>query len=849
MKAERRGALSRIIFRTFFLMTLITAQTTGSVGSATGARTNFSLKKGLSINNFKPQEDVPVIIEADKVTYDQEQESVEACGHVQLLQDKRWMTGDYLSYNKKESSLMARGNLCLQEIDGDLAFSPCMRFWNNFQEGILDNVRVLSSSRERITALKAERRKEEEYFDMASYTPCEHCKDELGESISPLWSIHARNIHRNGKENYTEYTDAHMEFFGVPCFYFPYFYYPNKRESGFLIPSIDRLAETGLYVATPFYWTIDSASTNKDILLTPYYMEQGGFMLESRYRHHFNFGKWTLHGSINPFHSKFYADSAKKMTTHGNETFRYTQKIPSTRGHIHSLMDFSLSPSWRLASSEWYVSDSYYLRSRPFFGNDTARFLESNSRLEGISERQFFQLRTIHYQAFQTYNQQKYAPIIGPSMHYVYLSPAFLGNTYLTVTGNFLSLLRQAGNREQRGIIDCELTHPITAPGGFQLTPFGRLRGDLFATHMVDIDPADPDLGIPFAMIQGQTFPRQRMEQIENARALAHAKNHHLGRFLPQAGLGIDWPLLIPEIPCIITPTFQALTSPCRTAHPKKIPNEDCQSTDFTDSELFLPNRMPGFDRFDDGTRMNYGLSIASRELLGEETSLFVGQSYSFTHPMESFRFLGIRKGFSDALLCVKQRFSPWVDLVYRIRADHKNLNPRYQEAWFAMGPKQFRLSGDFLFFHRASRINNLPSFKQLSLGVSSQFTRYWSIKLYAVCDMNDKYGPQKGRRYDFLKQGGTLSYRDECFTFEVSLRKSNYKAQEIKPGWDFGFSLVFKNLGGLQRNLSLDRAGGISGISNELEQAPEAQDVERADSASPFLNPLENPRGEFSTH
>src|SRR3546814_16823970 len=54
-----------------------------------------------------------------------------------------------------------------------------------------------------------------------------------------------------------------------------------------------------------------------------------------------------------------------------------------------------------------------------------------------------------------------------------------------------------------------------------------------------------------------------------------------------------------------ISPRIQFVASPS-TRNPA-IPNEDARAVDLEDSNLFALNRFPGYDRWEDGTRVTYG--------------------------------------------------------------------------------------------------------------------------------------------------------------------------------------------------------------------------------------------------
>ena len=66
------------------------------------------------------------------------------------------------------------------------------------------------------------------------------------------------------------------------------------------------------------------------------------------------------------------------------------------------------------------------------------------------------------------------------------------------------------------------------------------------------------------------------------------------------------------------------------------IPNEDARSVDLEDSNLFALNRFPGYDRWEDTSRVTYGVdwSLERPNLSIENT---IGQSYRLTDSSRNF--------------------------------------------------------------------------------------------------------------------------------------------------------------------------------------------------------------------
>ena len=77
---------------------------------------------------------------------------------------------------------------------------------------------------------------------------------------------------------------------------------------------------------------------------------------------------------------------------------------------------------------------------------------------------------------------------------------------------------------------------------------------------------------------------------------------------------------LVPRVQLVLTPPTTNLD----------IPNEDARSVDLEDSNLFALNRFPGYDRWEDRSRVTYGVDWAfERPSLSIENT--IGQSYRLT--------------------------------------------------------------------------------------------------------------------------------------------------------------------------------------------------------------------------
>jgi LPS-assembly protein len=114
-------------------------------------------------------------------------------------------------------------------------------------------------------------------LDQGSFTGCEP-----GDNT---WSIEGANITLHNDKHYGTARHMRLHIKDVPVLYAPYFRFPvgPDRLSGFLFPSIGLSPDNGLTeFSLPFYWNI---APNYDATLTPRYLAEHGYLLESELRH------------------------------------------------------------------------------------------------------------------------------------------------------------------------------------------------------------------------------------------------------------------------------------------------------------------------------------------------------------------------------------------------------------------------------------------------------------------------------------------------------------------------------------------------------------------------------------
>ncbi len=101
---------------------------------------------------------------------------------------------------------------------------------------------------------------------------------------SDAWQLAAESIELDPETGRGVARHASLDVAGVPILYTPYLSFPidDRRQSGFLYPSIRYSASNGIDLAVPYYFNI---APNLDDTLTPRYIGERGLLLENELRY------------------------------------------------------------------------------------------------------------------------------------------------------------------------------------------------------------------------------------------------------------------------------------------------------------------------------------------------------------------------------------------------------------------------------------------------------------------------------------------------------------------------------------------------------------------------------------
>lgn len=708
----------------------------------------------------KMDDSLPLYLQGDELIYDTSGNRVIARGNVEIYYNKNVLTADEVIYDQGANTLTASGNVELKEANGNIIRADAYTLTDDFRDGFVQSLSVVTRDDSRITAARGERREGNvTEFSEATFTACKSDGD-----VPPLWCVGARRIIHDQEAATITYQDAEFKVFGTTIAYLPYFEHPDpsvKRKSGFLAPTYGTSQELGVFVELPYYFAL---SPHYDFTFRPRYMSDQGVLWQGDWRHKLATGEYSV--------SLAGIDQDWTDLPSSNDP-----GLDGWRGSVETRGRFSLSSWWSYGWNATFESDDSFRR---FYKLDSVLLTDrvNDIYLQGLSDRSYFSAKAYQFKSLLRNDDiaESYAhPVI--DHNYVFQDPVLGGE--LSWSSNVLSFSRddtvatnQALSQDMnRMVTEVKWRRRFTDAIGITYTPFGELRGDIYQINYEDPNPLNPTLDDSFL------------------------------RGIATGGATISYPWVanVGNTSHVIEPIgqFVAHNSSGKQAD---LPNEDAKSLIFDDTNLFDTTKFSGYDRFETGTRANVGVQYTFQGPVGYARVL-AGQSFQLSgdnaYAEDSDAFAprsGLETSKSDYVLGLYVAPTDMFRLISQSRFDESDLTLRRQElaARFSYGP----LSASTSYTYSRILDEEVPV-----LGV---FETSQDISASATLRLTDRWTLSGSTRYDIednrrLTESITLAYLDECFMLSATYRQSNItdRDRDIRPDQVVMLRFELKHLGG----------------------------------------------------
>ena len=690
---------------------------------------------------------------ADAINYNNETEIVEANGNVVLRRDAIELRADRVNWDRKTGKVFAEGNIRITNPEGDVAYGDRIELTDSLRDGVIENLLVVLENGARLVAQRGERLPNGDLtLDRAAYTPYAVIP---GQDYNPTWQIRAVRVYYNRVKDRVDYDGAHIELFGLPLIPLPGLSHQTSSRSGtgVLVPQIRIDRVNGFEIAVPYNLLI---APNRDVTITPHVYTSAAPLLEVEYRALTSIGAYRING---------YATYSSALPVDG---------VPGTgrdkfRGYLETAGKFQIDPNWSVRFSGRITTDRTFMRRYDISRDDRLRSTFEAERIGGSS---YLSVAGWAVQTLRANDRQGLQPIAVPVIDFRQrLTDPWLGGQF-ELQLNTLAIARTSGQDTQRAFAGVRWDLRRLTGLGQEVIVTGLARGDVYHSS----------------------------ENLLTAIPGYRGNSGWQGRAIAAAAVDVRWPFigeifggtqqLVPRVQLVATPPIRNL----------EIPNEDSRAFDLEDSNLFALNRFPGYDRFEDGARITYGVDWTFTRP-GLAINSVVGQSYRLSDKPSLFPDgTGLTSRTSDVVGRTTFAWRDAIRLTHRFRLDKDNLAVRRNEFDATIGSRRTYAVLGYLRLNRdiADLAEDLQDREEVRVGGRIGFARYWSIFGSAIVDLTDRAEDPLNNADGFepVRHRLGIAYDDPYLSLGVTWRRDYEDTGDARRGNTFLFRVGFRNLG-----------------------------------------------------
>jgi len=691
---------------------------------------------------------------ADAVTYDSDADVVRATGAVRMDRDGNYLAADEVVWDRNTGEVVARGNVVLLTPEGDRLVGDRVELTDTLRDGTISDLLVTLDNGARIAASRASRVNGITTLDNAVYSPCP-VTSETGCPKRPSWSITAARVIADPRSDRIRFEGGRLQLFGVNLPLLPIFNISRGEggATGVLVPDFSLSSRNGLEIAVPYHWQL---APNRDLTVTPHAYTGVLPALSARYRELNRVGAYQIGGFVT--YGK--VDRIDPAAT--------GPRREGIRGYFSANGKWQLNPAWSITTSLRAATDKTVTRRYDITSDDRLRNVVNAER---ILPNSYISIAGWAVQGLRVDDRQERMPIALPAIDARFRMDDVAGGT-VELQGNSLAILRIDGQDTQRAFASARWDLRRITPWGQALTLTAYGRGDVYHTD----------------------------EAEKTEQAIYRGTDGWHGRGIGALAADVQWPLIGVLLGGTqqLTPRMQVVLSP--PTPNLDIPNEDSRSVDLEDSNLFALNRFPGYDRWEDGSRITYGVDWSfTRPKLSIVST--VGQSYRVSRRLNIFpEGTGLNARLSDVVGRTRIRYGRLIDVTQRFRIDKDNFAVRRNEVDLTVGTNQTYVQLGYLKLNRDidPAIEDLRDKEELRFAARLLFRRYWSIFGATVIDLTDKredpLSLADGWRPVRNRLG--IEYEDECLQLGVTWRRDYERIGAFRKGTTFAIHLALKGLG-----------------------------------------------------
>ncbi len=692
----------------------------------------------------KNKQSVPAVLKADEVHGDKNTNTLIADGNVEVVKGDSVVYADQMIYEKDGHMVRAMGNVRIKNIEVGNVTANQADIKDDFSSGTFFDTKLIFNDGSYLISPKITRQSPLiTILKNPVYSLCPNPEISSDNTIlgkkRDLISIKSTKTIIDREQGMIRSRNGVIRFYDVPFLYTPYISMPllsKERKSGFLYPSYSKTTNLGLGVNIPYYFNI---APNMDLLTTPRIsLSNNQILVNNQLRHRTSYGEYKAILEV----------ANNKITSNSNSTvLNRTQN--QYRWNLSGEGIFDFTKNLGLDFKTDIIGDRNYLRDYHF---SYSNYTLSKVNLDYINGRDYHAAKLIKIQELENYSSKNAAPLVLPQLDsYIESKPMSLKEKF-SLTSNVTSITREDGLQYRRATAIPEVNLPLI------------LQGNLFNFN---------------SKFQTDIY------SLENNFRSSATNNYDsfASNYKPEASL--SWRLPLIKKSKYNTLMIEPMANFVISSYKKNfndLPNEDSNNSELTVSNLFVADRISGFDRNESGTRLNYGVKTSFFNKYGE-FGLTIGQGLKKGGKQD----VGIQ-GFgnnnkSNIVGQTIYKAVKYFSIFYSFQLNESNYKSDVNQVNATLTFDRIQFSTDYLLVRKTQQ--NLIEKNQLAFSSRIKINNQWSTTLTANKDL------VLGRT---LSRGIAVN-RDGCCTiFGFSVMETNPSTLN-KPQRSFNMSLVFKNL------------------------------------------------------
>ncbi|MEL6168176.1 MAG: LPS assembly protein LptD [Pseudomonadota bacterium] len=655
--------------------------------------------------------------------------TITAEGNVTVIFEGVRMTAERVIYDQDTERLELQGPLTIIDGEDTQILASAAEIDPALRDGLMRSARLVLDQQLQLAANQLDRI-DGRYTRLTRViaSSCEVCD----ENQTPTWEIRAREVIHDTDEKQLYFTDAQLRILGVPVFYTPRLRLPDPtldRADGFLVPRLQSRSRLGTGIKTPYFLTFGD---HADLRLTPY-LSPETTTLEARYRQEFSTGSLVVEGAAS----------------------QDTIEDDGGRAYIFADATFALPRNYELRFDLRVTSDDEYLRDYGYFNGDR---LESGLSISRTQDRETFQaagsaIRTLRFteEDFDAELPDRLAELSWTKR--VLADPRW-GQAWLT----FDALAVQRPSSEQifgrdtsRFTVAADWQKSWTLPVGVVATAEAGLALDAV---FVGQDPTFED---------------------------------STTRSVPSASFELRWPLHRTETGGALHLVEPIVQLAWAETYGGEVPNEDSTAVEFDEGNLFSLSRFPGRDAYEEGLRLNVGLSWTRSDPDGWSIGSTVGRVVRFSGSSNQFGAdTGLDGDLSDWLLSFQVNASDQLSVTNR-SIINDGLDVSRSETRLALATDRSDLAATYIWLAAEPFENRFEDSSELALDAGYMFNRFWT----GAFDV--RYETDVDRA---TSAGVGLKYENECFAVDLNFSRRFTSSDEVEPITELGVQVSLSGFG-----------------------------------------------------